>query len=76
MSNTKSTAKSKQAAIKAVKSLLYARRSNNNPKREQAAYDKLSKFCDANNLEMGQVIAAVSAHLKATSIAARMNGLV
>lgn len=61
--------------ITATKALLYARRSGN-VKREQAAFDKLRNICSDLNVDMEQAINQVTAHLRKTSIAASMNGIV
>ncbi len=64
-----------RALLGKVKTLLQARR-NVKPKQEQAAYDKLRAFCDANRIDMGAAIDQGTAHLRRTSIAASMNGIV
>lgn len=69
------TAKDRNRIITAVKALLYARRSGN-IKREQAAYNKLVSICQELNVDMESAIVQVTEHLKKTSVAAHMNGLV
>lgn len=64
----------KKRAIKLVSNLLFAQR-NGNVKREQAAYDVLSAFCDKHNLDMQNVIEGATQELK-KSVAAVMNGVV
>ena len=59
-------------AIKLVKNILIARR-NGHIGDEQAAYDKLTEFCDKNNLQFDNVFDGARAVLR-KSIANQMNG--
>jgi hypothetical protein len=65
----------KAKLINAATNLLYARRSGN-VKREQAQYAKLRSLCEEANVDMADILHQVTEHLKKTSIAARMNGIV
>lgn len=62
-----------------AKMALYARR-NGNTKAEQTAYDKINQKCHdlgiLHETDAGIVIEQAISHLKKTSIAASMNGIV
>ena len=61
--------------LKAVKNLLYARRSSNVP-REQVAYNKLHKISEKLGIDISLAITQGQEYLKKHSIAANMNGIV
>ena len=63
--------------IKMAKDVLYARR-NGNIRREQAAIDQLNNYLTDHDINLNAASATeqVTEHLKKTSIAAMMNGIV
>ena len=75
MSRSPLTKTKQRALLGKVKMLLQARR-NGKPRQEQAAYDKLRVWCEANGIDMGAAIEQGTDCLRRTSIAASMNGLV
>lgn len=60
--------------VKLVGDMMLAQR-NANPKREQAAYDKLRAYCEKLNVDFGDAILFGQAELR-KSIAANMGGMV
>ncbi len=67
----------KNRIVSMAKNVLYARR-NGNIRQEQKYYEILADYLSRNdiNLSAGDAIEQVAEHLKKTSIAALLNGIV